>query len=82
MTYRKKPAVIEAIKWDGVNIDEILALSLTIGSVRRSQNHSLVIETLEGDMIANRGDWIIKGIKGELYPCKSDIFESTYEVVD
>lgn len=41
--------------------------------------YSLVIPTLEGDMLANPGDWIIRGVKGELYPCKPDIFEATYE---
>ena len=42
----------------------------------------LTIETLEGTMKANKGDWIIKGVKGELYPCKPDVFEETYEKVD
>lgn len=43
---------------------------------------SIVIKTLEGDMRAELGDWIIKGLKGELYPCKPDIFEATYEVIE
>lgn len=44
-------------------------------------NDGLVIHTLEGDMLADYGDWIIKGVKGEFYPCKPDIFEATYEKV-
>lgn len=43
---------------------------------------TLTIPTLEGDMVAQDGDWIIRGVKGELYPCKPDIFEATYELVD
>lgn len=41
----------------------------------------VVLDTLEGDMKANEGDWIIKGVKGELYPCKPDVFKMTYEKV-
>jgi hypothetical protein len=78
--YRKKPVVIQAIQWDGNNIEDILSL----GSDRDISmiNNQLCISTLEGDHIANVGDFIIKGIKGELYPCKPDIFEATYELVE
>ena len=82
MKYRKKPVVIEAVQWDGSNVDEVLGLTLCSGSVRRglgSQNSVLFIDTLEGTMRADRNDWIIKGVKGELYPCKPDIFAATYE---
>lgn len=77
--FRKKPVVIEAIRWGGDNWDEIekwcpYGLSCMNG-------RDIIIDTLEGKMIANIGDWIIKGIKGEFYPCKPDIFEKTYEVV-
>ena len=50
-------------------------------TIRLTQDGKLKISTLEGDMFADRGDWIIKGVKGEYYPCKPDIFEATYEVV-
>lgn len=88
MKFRKKPVVIEAVQWDGADVDSVLALCLTKASVRRpyvrneSNQHYLLIDTLEGTMTAERGDWIIKGVKGELYPCKPDIFEATYEPVE
>jgi len=77
MKYRKKPVVIEAVQWNGSNYDEIgdfMGHSSTM-----EFNGSFVIPTLEGDMYASEGDWIIKGVKGEFYPCKPDIFEMTYE---
>lgn len=80
--YRKKPVVIEALRWDGTNVDAILGLALASASLRRpysNTNKSLIIETLEGEMTASLGDWIIKGVKGEIYPCKPDIFDATYE---
>ena len=86
--FRKKPVVIEAIQWTGVNTDEILSFVDCAASIRRKayrridNNHEIVIETLEGDMTASKDDWIIRGIKGEVYPCKPDIFASTYEPVD
>lgn len=84
MKFRKKPVVIDAVRWNGTQaaIDEIFALreGHEEGLVRRVGN-DLVIETLEGDMRANLGDWIIRGVKGELYPCKAEIFEATYEQV-
>lgn len=75
--YRKKPVVIEAIRWDGMNYDEIgdwMGLYCTL-----EIDGCFVIPTLEGDMRASEGDWIIKGVKGEFYPCKPDIFAATYE---
>lgn len=88
--YRKKPVVIDAIQWNGKNFDEI---SNFIGewhghkkAHEDAEEHSLktgelYIHTLEGVMTASSGDWIIKGVKGEFYPCKPDIFEATYEAV-
>lgn len=81
MKYRKKPVVVEAVRWTGNNhaemcdfIDpehfEILARS------------GLIIHTLEGDLHASIGDYIIKGVEGEFYPCKPDIFFQTYEAVN
>jgi len=81
MNFRKKPVVIEAVRWTGANVDEVLGFILAKGSVRRDGATSsvLFIDTLEGTMRADAGDWIIRGIKGEFYPCKPDIFEATYE---
>lgn len=80
MKYRKKPVVIEAIEWTGNNLSEIVAFGGSRIIVR--DNNVLIIPTLEGDYEAQRGDMIIKGIKGEVYPCKPDIFNATYEVVE
>lgn len=80
--YRKKPVVIEAVKWTGDNMDEIRRFVPESANVQRSLPHGscLYIPTLEGEMTAQVGDWIIKGVKGEFYPCKPDIFEATYEL--
>ena len=77
--FRKKPVVIEAVRWDGENFDEVTLLSADGRIARRG--HVLVVSTLEGDMIAGPGDWIIRGVAGEVYPCKPDIFDKTYELV-
>ena len=85
MKYRKKPVVIEAIQFDGTvkGRDEIIEKLGFVGSECYQQScFRLAIQTLEGSMSAYKGDWVIKGIKGELYPCKPDIFEMTYEVVE
>jgi hypothetical protein len=83
--FRKKPVVIEAIQWDGT---ELMAMDIIKwmgkGGYRRPDyklelNPELVIPTLEGEMVASSGDWIIKGIAGEFYPCKDEIFKRTYE---
>lgn len=82
MKYRKKPVVVEAIQFDGKNCFEILKFmgrACDIWNADLLQNDRPVIWTPEGDMAASVGDWIIKGIKGEFYPCKPDIFEATYE---
>jgi len=83
MKFRKKPVVIEAIQFTGstANIAEISAF-VTQRELRHDPaNETLIIETLEGDHTASLGDWIIKGVKDECYPCRSDIFELTYEPV-
>ena len=79
--YRKKPVVVEAVQWTGNNKVEILEFTKeTRGRHRISYNTGYFeIETLEGVMRANVGDWIIKGVKGEFYPCRPDIFAATYE---
>lgn len=79
--YRKKPVVIEAIRWDG-NLATVQPLLIGSACEAVSQDlgsPALFITTLEGEMRADVGDWIIRGVKGELYPCKPDIFAATYE---
>ena len=92
MKYRKKPVVIEAIQWTGLNFEEIKAfvgqdliydiydaawkVGMGIPEV------TVKIKTLEGEMLASIGDFIIKGVDGEFYPCKPDIFQKTYEEVE
>ena len=84
MKYRKKPVVIEAIQYTGDNENEIISwahkgLPDIANSIIIKGVYCLNIRTLEGVMNSFKGDWIIKGIKGEFYPCKPDIFEATYE---
>lgn len=76
--YKKKPVVISAVKWDGSNLQEITTFTDNKAVVK---NNTLIISTLEGNMVADIGSYIIKGVKGEYYPCKGDIFEDTYEEV-
>ena len=81
--YRKKPVVIEAWQWDGVSTSPERPEWLRGGNVLANHFEAiLVIRTLEGDMTATKGDWIIQGVKGEIYPCKPDIFERTYDAVE
>lgn len=83
MNYRKKPAVIQAIQYfDTVESMEGLSAFMPdplVIDYAIPQNPVVKIQTLEGTMQAQVGDWIIKGVKGEFYPCKPDIFEMTYE---
>ncbi len=79
MKFRKKPVVIEAVKFTGFNFDEIE--KFVGGDYGKNEQGEQVIATLEGAMKITNGDFIIKGVKGEFYPCKSDIFEATYDVV-
>jgi hypothetical protein len=77
--YRKKPVVIEAMRFTGDNYDELF---MFCPSARNAGIRNAVISTLEGEMTALSGDMIIKGVKDEFYPCKPDIFEQTYEEID
>lgn len=84
--YRKKPVVIEAVEFNGNNQREVLGFiyrDMSENGLSGAERMGLpvVIETLEGDMKADPGDFIIKGVNGEFYPCKPDIFEKTYEKV-
>lgn len=77
--FRKKPVVIEAVQFNGHNDRECMTFCpIAVDPVERKA--SLIIPTLEGEMRCDIGDWIIKGVKGEFYPCKPDIFAATYEV--
>jgi hypothetical protein len=94
MRFRKRPVVVDAIQWAGTNIDEVreftklanVIIEDKIGSSADGNGYpqryiKIVIITLEGAMSVSEGDWIIRGVKGEFYPCKPDIFEQTYEKV-
>lgn len=79
--YRMKPVVIEAIQWNGANhliCETFMKGSGAYISYEFSQIGEIVVPTPEGNMLASPGDWIIKGVNGEFYPCKSDIFDKTY----
>ena len=84
MKYRKKPVVIEAKQLTQSSMFEIIKWVRTNGGEAEPfpEDIALYIDTLEGVMRANEGDWIICGVHGEFYPCKPDIFEATYERVD
>lgn len=96
MKFRKKPVVIEAVQWDGQSIDAMLSFIATGAELPNAPDNlhihpgigftppsgSLYIPTLEGTHEAKPGDWIIKGVKGEFYPCRDDIFRMTYEPVE
>ena len=80
----KKPVVIEAIQYDGANITEVEnfvggKLPTVMNSNKDTQ---LVVSTLEGYMKISKKDYVIKGVNGEFYPCKPDVFEKTYDVVE
>jgi hypothetical protein len=84
-SYRKKPVVIEAIQWSGneEQIKEIMQFmnisECPVEYLIPGEPGNIVIDTLEGEMTAAPGWWIIKGIKNEFYPCKDDIFQASYE---
>jgi len=88
MKYRKKPVVIEAIVWNGENIAEVKEfcgsnahIHYSYTGLENQPQVNLVLVTLEGEMEAKPGCYIVKGVKGEVYPCRKDIFEETYEEV-
>lgn len=78
--YKTKPCEIEAIQYDGSNVEEIkkfIGKSFEVGTVE-----GIYIRTLEGIMKASVGDYIIKGLRGEFYPCKPKVFKMKYEVIE
>jgi len=91
MNFKKKPVVIEAVQWTGDNLRTVIdfcGLHPSASQYGWESYESLVKEeglkifTLEGKMNADIGDWIIKGVKGEFYPCKDEIFKLTYDPVE
>lgn len=82
--YRKKPVVIEAFQYNGKEntFVPIWGAKKFSEGVLYFENEHLYVDTLEGDMMASVGDYIIKGVNDEVYPCKPDIFDKTYELVE
>lgn len=79
MKYRKRPVVIDAVVWTGENTDEVLAFAESNSFIEAGSE--LLITTLEGVMHVSPGDYVIRGVVGEYYPCKPDIFQKTYEAI-
>ena len=83
MKFRKKPVVIDAWQFTEETKDQVFNQVTCNCYADWDENGKPVlrIQTLEGEMTANLGDWVIRGVKGEFYPCRADIFEATYEAV-
>lgn len=81
--FRKKPVEIEAVQFLATkeSFDEIQKMEGLRWRPGQMGSETFIVETLEGEHIASKGDWIIKGIAGEFYPCKPDIFAATYDSV-
>lgn len=79
--FRKKPVVIEALQYGPHTAMTVEMAQFLFGSGATASDVGITIPTLEGDHLARPGDWIIKGVKGEFYPCRADIFSMTYEGV-
>ena len=84
MKFRKKPIVVEAMQFTNETKNQVFNFVSCnrYADFDSKNNPILVIETLEGDMVTSLGDWVIKGVNGEFYPCKPNIFEKTYEKVE
>ena len=85
MKYRMKPVVIDAFQWLPLSSDAAakdIPYWLVMTNYSVGPDNSLLIKSREGTMRANPGDWIIQSVKGEVYPCKPDMFAATYETVD
>lgn len=82
MKYRRKPVVVDAIQWTGDNYAEIF--EFTEGKAYLSSSHSstLIVETLEGNMVADKGCYIIRGVNGDYCPCEENFFNKIYEQVE
>lgn len=83
MKFRKKPIEIEAWQNGSGEPQPLWFIRAVVsGTIIVNEDYTMTIKTLEGDHLAQPNDWIIRGVKGELYPCKPDIFEATYEAVE
>ncbi len=84
MKYRKKPIVVDAMQFTEESKNRVFnfVTCTRYASFNEFNEPTLVIQTLEGDMTVSLGDWVIRGVNGEFYPCKPDIFEKTYEPVN
>lgn len=83
--YKKKPVEVEAIQFINAKDETLAKISKFMGGCcteDSGEGFFILIETLKGDMRAGVGDWIIKGVNGEFYPCKPDIFEKSYEELE
>lgn len=80
--YRKKPVEVEAVQYDGENVNRVIGWIIENGGEVRYAPGGLFIRTLEGEMRAFDGDFVIRGVAGEFYPCKPDIFASSYDRVE
>lgn len=81
--YVKKPVIIKAVLWTGKNLDEMIHfVGKHLDFKYEYDVRHLYIKTLEGELHASIGDYIIKGVQGEFYPCKPDVFEQTYKEID
>ena len=79
--YRKKPVVIEAMLFYGSNYNDVVRWIMNDDRENEKPKDEVTIQTLEGVMTARIGDYVIKGVNGEFYPCKPDIFSKTYEEI-
>lgn len=84
MRYRKKPVVVEAVQFlaTGESFDAILAMGLRNWQPGEMGTDTFIMETPVGDYLVRKNDYIIKGMRGEFYLCKPDVFEATYEKVN
>lgn len=81
-TFIKKPVKVQAVQWTGDNYDEVVNFAGELNVEWSAEYYNkLIVHTLEGDHYASLGDWIIRGVIGEFYPCKPYIFKQTYEEV-
>lgn len=78
-SYRSRPVVVRAVRWTGRNVGEMRRFA---GGSVFVDNGDLYIRTLEGRLLANRGDWIIEGLVGDFYPCKPGVFKRKYDLVE
>jgi hypothetical protein len=92
MKFRKKPIEVEAVRWTGSNAEEVRALAGTLFDVLDEQDRASsddpeataqIYDALHSTwVLVQTGDWIIKGVQGEFYPCRTEVFEATYEVAE